>query len=468
VAITLLQMNDIYELTPVSGGREGGLARVATIRKELLAENRNTITVLAGDLFSPSALGTARVGGERLAGKQIVAAMNALGLDFITFGNHEFDIPEKSFLDRLGESRFTWISSNVFDRKNLSFPGVRENKVVEIRDPRGGSVRLGFFGLTIDSNKAGYVTYRNYLETARAQVAALRDGVDILVALTHLSVDQDIALATAVPGIDLILGGHEHENMQFWRGAAYVPIFKADANARTVYIHRLLYDAAYRKLTVRSVLARVTGEIPEDPVTLDVVRHWQELGFAAFRADGFQPEEVVATVPVSLDGLEASVRNGSTTLTRLIADSMLAAVPGAELALYNSGSIRIDDVLPPGPLTQYDVIRILPFGGQVCGADIEGGLLRKVLEQGMANRGQGGFLQTSGVRRDEEGWRVNGEPLADGRAYRVAINDFLVSGKEQGLEFLSVSTPGLQAMCQENRDIRFVFRDHLRKLYGGR
>lgn len=109
VAITILQMNDIYELTPVSGGREGGLARVATIRKDLLAENPHTMTVLAGDLLSPSALGTARVDGERLAGKQIVAAMNVLGLDYITFGNHEFDVRESGFLERLEKSRFTWI-----------------------------------------------------------------------------------------------------------------------------------------------------------------------------------------------------------------------------------------------------------------------------------------------------------------------------------------------------------------------
>ena len=250
VAITILQMNDIYELTPVSGGKEGGLARVATIRKELLAENPNTLTMLAGDLFSPSALGTANVDGERLAGKQIVAVMNTLGLDYITFGNHEFDIPEKSFLDRLGESRFTWISGNVLDHRHMGFPGVLEYKVTEIRGTNGGTVRLGILGLCIDSNKAEYVTYKDVLEVARAQVAALRGRVDILVALTHLSVEQDIALAQSVPGIDLILGGHEHENMQLWRGAAYVPIFKADANARTVYIHRLSYDTAIRKLSL--------------------------------------------------------------------------------------------------------------------------------------------------------------------------------------------------------------------------
>jgi 5'-nucleotidase len=164
---------------------------VATIRKELLAENPNTLTMLAGDLFSPSALGTANVGGERLAGKQIVAVMNALGLDYITFGNHEFDIPEKSFFDRLGESRFLWISGNVLDKRHMRFPGVMEYKMMEIRGTNGGTVRLGILGLTIDSNKAEYVTYKDVLEVARAQVAALRGRVDILVALTHLSVERE-------------------------------------------------------------------------------------------------------------------------------------------------------------------------------------------------------------------------------------------------------------------------------------
>lgn len=216
---------------------------------------------------------------------------------------------------------------------------------------------------------------------------------------------------------------------------------------------------------MKSSLRRVTGEVPEDPATLVAVQMWQEIGFAAFRKQGFQPEQAVATIPVPLDGLEASVRNRSTTLTRLIAEAMLAAVPDAELAFYNSGSIRIDDLLPPGPLTQYDVIRILPFGGRICRAEIEEGLLRKVLDQGMANRGQGGFLQTAGVTRSEAGWEVNGKPLDEARTYRVSLNDFLLTGREQNLGFFSDKTPGVRATCGENSDIRFVFRDHLQRVY---
>ncbi len=61
---TILHMNDVYELIPLSGGKKGGLARVATIRKLLREENSNTITVMAGDIVSPSALGMKKMDFE--------------------------------------------------------------------------------------------------------------------------------------------------------------------------------------------------------------------------------------------------------------------------------------------------------------------------------------------------------------------------------------------------------------------
>ena len=96
---TLLQMNDVYELLPLDQGRKGGLARVATIRQLLRAENPHTYTILAGDLLSPSAIGVAKVNGTALSGRQMVLTMNALGLYIITFGNHEFDLTENELLE---------------------------------------------------------------------------------------------------------------------------------------------------------------------------------------------------------------------------------------------------------------------------------------------------------------------------------------------------------------------------------
>ena len=352
------------------------------------------------------------------------------------------------------------------DRDLKPFPGVVASRVLTLRDDRGRELRLGLFGLTVNSNQKDYVRYIDPFEAAATQVANLRGKVDVLVALTHLPAAEDIILAGSVPGIDLILGGHEHENLQLWRGPGFVPIFKADANARTVYVHHVSFDPKTRKVTVRSELLRVTDQIKEDPETAALVAHWQEMGFKAFRSEGFAPEQVVAQMPFFLDGLESSVRNRATSLTQLIGEAYLEAVPGAELSVYNSGSVRVDDILPPGPLTQYDLIRVLPFGGQVCEATVRGDVLRRLLDQGLANRGKGGYLQGVGVLRDEQGgWRVNNAPLDSKRKYKVATNDFLLSGREENLGFFTKENPGVTAVCQMKSDIRLVLKAYLARCY---
>ena len=296
VRITILQMNDVYEIDPVNGGSEGGLARVASLRDQLLREHPDTITVLAGDLLSPSALGTAPYNDGRLAGKQIVAVMNVLGLDYITFGNHEFDLKKDAFYARLRESQFQWISSNCFDKDGTPFPGVAESKIIDVH-----GIKIGIFAVTIAKNQADYVTYKDPFAAAAEKIAELRPKVDILIGLTHLNAEDDIKLAARFPQIDLILGGHEHENMQFRRGKNYTPICKADANARTVYIHDLWYDRnAAHRLTVTSKLARITDALPDQKQTAKVIEKWREIGYAGFRKTGFTPDNVVEHAKIVL------------------------------------------------------------------------------------------------------------------------------------------------------------------------
>jgi 5'-nucleotidase len=454
VKITLLHINDLYEITPVAGGAQGGLARVATLRKQLLEQNPNTFMILAGDVLSPSALGTATVDGQRLAGKQMVAVLNEIGLNYCTFGNHEFDLKEPQFLQRLSESRFTWFSSNVFDASGKSFPGVAEHAVFTATNGSQQNTRIGLFGVTLDSNPQPYVTYADPIAAARQQVSVLKDQTDILIAVTHLAIEQDIKLAEAVPEIDLILGGHEHENVQVWRGASrrfgMTPIFKADANTRTVYVHDLVYNTATGQLQINSRLQPITNAIPEDSAAAKVVQKWVDAAFAGFRSAGFEPAKVVANVSVPLDGLESTVRHHSTALTELIAQSMLHAAPGAELAFFNGGSIRIDDVLPPGNVTEYDIIRILPFGGMIVSVEMKGSLLGRVLDQGVKNKGSGGFLHAANVTHsaDQTSWLFNGKALEMDRYYRAATSDFLLTGLEKGLDFLKRDNPDLRNVSE--------------------
>ncbi|WP_256871841.1 bifunctional UDP-sugar hydrolase/5'-nucleotidase [Nostoc sp. TCL26-01] len=464
VKINLLQLNDIYEITPVEGGTRGGLARVATIRQQLSKANPRTYTILAGDFFSPSALGTAKINGIPLAGQQMVSVMNALGLNYATFGNHEFDLPENLFYQRLQESRFRWVSSNVSDSQGQPFKSVPRNIIFNVKGDRGTVVKIGLIGVTLDSNKPKYVSYTDPITTVQQQVQALQGKVDIIVAISHLTIADDHRLAETVPEIDIILGGHEHENIQQWRGRDFTPIFKADANARTVYVHQLSYDTTKRQLQINSRLIPVTDKIPEEPKTATIVKEWLERGYQAFRANGFEPNQEITKISFSLDGLESSVRNKSTKLTDLIATAMLEEVPEADLAVFNGGSIRVDDVIPPGPITQYDVIRILPFGGKVVAVEINGALLKRVLDQGQVNRGSGGYLQTAKVSLEANSgnWLINNQPLDPQKTYKVATSDFLVSGKEKGLDFLNLQQSGIKLIA-EKRDIRFAVIDELKK-----
>lgn len=462
----LIQMNDVYEVTPVSGGTQGGLARVATLRKQLLAENPHTYTILSGDMVNPSALGTAKVDGERLAGKQVVAVMNVLGLDYATFGNHEFDLNEEQFLQRLDESEFTWFASNAFAADGQPFPNVPDHVIFTVDNGQNAPLQVGMFGLMIDKNQPDYVSYTDVMEATQAQIDALAGQVDVLIAVTHLQLPEDRVLAQTFPEIDLIVGGHEHENSLELRGQDFTPIAKADANARSVWVHRVSVDQETGEVSVVSNLKLINASLPDDPEVAAEIDSWLEKAFAGFKEQGFEPEKIVTQVTEALDGTEASVRNRSTRLTDLIAQGMQNAAPDAQLAIFNGGSIRIDDTIPPGSLTEYDVIRVLPFGGTVLAVEFQGELLQKVLDQGQANQGTGGYLQTTGVERsDEGGWLIGGEALDATGTYVVAINDFLLTGFEIGLDYLTLENPGLSVQA-ELVDIRNALIDELQLTYG--
>lgn len=461
LVVTFVHLNDIYEIVPVEGGKAGGLARVATVVKRLKAEGGPVLVTLGGDYLSPSALGTAVVDGERLAGRQMVDVLNATGLDFATLGNHEFDVSEKRFRAHVTEAKFRIVSTNVTDAAGAPFPGVATSAIVPVT-VGGRTVRIGLVSATIDSTEKNWVRYRDGIVAAKAEVEKLRGKVDAIVALTHLSLEQDAEFADAVPGVDLVLGGHEHENWLLYRGARFVPIVKADANVRSLAIVTLTFGAPGTRPSVASRLMVVDDTIAADPAVTAVVDSWLARGFAGFRREGFQPEAVVATLAEPLDGRESTVRNRPGRLTDLITASMAREAAPVDVALFNGGSVRIDDVIPPGPITEYDVIRILPFGGKVVRVSMDGALLVRVLETGVNNQGTGGYLQVRGASFEQGRWQVRGAPIDPARRYAVALNDFLLSGGEVNLGFLTRSNPQVHDIV-EGRDVRLALIDELKR-----
>jgi 5'-nucleotidase len=239
-------------------------------------------------------------------------------------------------------------------------------------------------------------------------------------------------------------------------------VLKGDANVRSVQVVTITPPSSGRRAEVVSRLVLVGEGMREDSAVSRVVTQWVDSGYAGFERDGFRPRELVATTPMPLDGREATVRTTRSALTDLIAAAMRREVPDAELSIYNAGSIRIDDVVPPGPITQYDVIRMLPFGGKIVDVRMRGDLLGRVLAAGDANAGRGGYLQRNGVEGSAAaGWSVAGAPLDPTRTYRVAVSDYLLTGNEVGIEFLKRDAPGLQVVG-ERRDIRQAVIEEMR------
>lgn len=453
-ALTILHFNDVYEIGPVEGGRTGGLARVATVLKDLRRVNSPVMVTLGGDYLSPSSLGLSRVDGEPIAGRQMVDVLNVLGLDWATLGNHEFDLPEAAFRARLTQGRFPIVTSNITDAAGTPFANTREFAVVSVR-AGGRDFAVGLIGLTMQSDPKPWAKYGPVVESAKAAIAKIHatGPVDAIIALTHLPMSEDQALVTAVPDIDLLLGGHEHENWLLHRGSHLTPIVKADANVRTVAVVTMTFpEDARPAVSVR--FQPITDAIAADATVDAEVQRWTKTAFDAYRKDGFQPDRAVATVPYRLDGRQFAVRNMNGNLKQLILQA-LEREAKTDVVIMNGGSIRIDDELPAGPVTEYDVIRVLPFGGTVTRMSMAGSLLAKVLEAGERNIGSGGFLSALGASKTADKWLVRGKPLNPSTRYTVGMPEFLLTGREVNLEFLTRQHP-LISQVEDLRDIRQV------------
>jgi 5'-nucleotidase len=452
IDITIVQINDVYEIAPLDGGKAGGMARVATVKKVQQSKNANTIMVMAGDFLSPSVYNSLKFEGNRIRGKQMVDAMNTAGVDIAVFGNHEFDIPEADLQSRINESTFQWVSSNTFQKKGnyilpfentsghglVAFP---ETYIRTFTDKDGTTARIGFIGLTLPFNKAAYVSYTDVFEAAQKYYDQLKSSCDAVIAITHQAMDDDIKLARQIPGLALIIGGHEHERHYAKIGNVYIT--KADANAKSAYIINLKLNKKNKALKVKANILDINEKIAFDAATDVVVKKWTGIANKSYASLGFDATKVVMETGEPLDGREAYIRTQQTNFTKLIVASMEKASPTADAAIINSGSIRVDDILQM-PVTQYDVIRSLPFGGSIMEVDMKGSLLIKILNAGKKNAGSGGFLQySSALSNDNNNWAIKNVPVDANKIYKVAITDFLMTGGEANLDFLTKDNPDM-------------------------
>ena len=426
--ITLLHVNDVYQIGPVDKGRNGGLARVATIRDQVRASSPDTLLLLGGDTLSPS------VASNTFKGEQMIAAWNALGLDLAVPGNHEFDFGPEVFRQRIAESKFPWLADNMSDRATgRPFDGTRRTLIRQF-----GRTKVGFLGVvTADTPKTSKpgpgVRFVDPVAAAKRAAARLRaQGATIVVALTHLAMAEDLRLARS-GAVDVILGGHDHALMQSLAG--HTPIFKAGSDARLVArIDLVVDDRTHRLKNIDWWLLPVTADVPEQPAVAKVVAGYESQLAVLL-------DKPVGETTVALDARQETSRSRETNLGDWLAD-IYRTRTGADAALVNGGSIRSNTTYGPGQLSKRDILSILPFENPIVKLEVPGKVLRQALEHGLAEIDQsnesGRFPQVSGIRyrydtRRPVGSRlidvqVAGAPLDDARHYALAVNSYLAGG----------------------------------------
>lgn len=432
VTLTFLHFNDVYRHGPARG--YGGLAEMATLIAEERAQAPGPVfQTFGGDVLSPS------IASSVTHGAHMIELLDAMGTDLAVAGNHEFDFGSDNAAARMGESRFPWLGANVLGADGQPFGTLQATLM---RDAAG--LRVGFAGvLTRDTARlcphADGVTFTDEAAALREGAAALRrDGADIVVAMTHQDLEADLRMAQTVPGIDLILGGHDHEPTEM-QNAPGVPVLKSASDARWLAVAILRVTrpdpAAGTPARVRSVAWKLVPNVDVAP----------DPGIAAVVAAIDRRTEGVLAQPLArldapLDSRTATVRTGEAALGNLVADALRGYFK-ADIGLVNGGGLRGDRLYPAGHvLSRRDLIGEMPFGNVVEELEVSGAVLLQLLEYGVSGvaEGAGRFPQVSGLTFSYDPAAAHGSQLGPvlvggarvepGRAYRLATTDYLAAG----------------------------------------
>ena len=428
IRVTLLQVNDVYQISPVDKGKNGGLARLATLRKNIQAESPNTLFLLAGDTLSPS------VASNIFKGEQMIAGWNAAGLDYAVLGNHEFDFGDEILLARMKASKFPWLAANVINRKNGKPFGGMQPYI--IRSFAG--VKVGIFGILTpetakNSSPGKDVRFLDPNKTAARIVQQLRArGATVIIAITHLTMPEDKRLARAAK-IDVIIGGHEHSVLQSQSGCT--PIFKIGSDARLLGRIDLNISKVTRRIeSIDYSPIPVTDAVPDEPATAAIIGEYE-------KKLSVELDKPVGNTTVELDARQITSRSRETNLGSFITDAFRQAT-NADVAIMNGGSIRSNATYGPGALTKRDVLSILPFENTVVKAEVTGAQLRAALEHSVAKiveeSESGRFLQVSGLQFSYDGRKppgsrvvqvtINGQALELKKNYTLASGTYLLEG----------------------------------------
>jgi len=458
-SLVVLHTNDIHShVLPFHRSEDvlvgGSAARASRIERER-ARNPDLLLLDAGDVIQ----GTPAYNLFR--GVPDTRVMSAMRYDAVALGNHDLDDGPAAWIHLRQYATYPVLSANIFAAADSGWArDLTETPPAEVRSNSqwiGGQrvsekaplrflarpyvilpwhgAKVAILGLTtgrlvnivrISANRG--VAVSDPIAAARYYVPRLREQADIVIALTHLGVEDDKELARRVPGIDLIVGGHSHTRLETveYSGTGTapklpgVPIVQTGAWGDRIGRSVLRFEGG-RPADFSYELLRVRPADGEDPAIAEMLRPVADSVSVAMGA----------TVYVSKGRVPQPRREDVETAIGNFAADVLRESAGADIGIMNTGGIRAP--IPHGPVTVADVYSTFPFDNTIVVVPMRGHDLRRLLDFAARRLGKGDFAQVSGVRFAISGdyaedIRVNGRPLESDRIYRVATIDFLYEG----------------------------------------
>ena len=403
---TILHTNDLHsdfigmapsrDYTPFTLNDDktrGGFARLARLiakRKEVRKSQGPVLVLDAGDYSMGTAFGAA----SRETGAELQLLFQ-MGYDATTFGNHDFDLGPDGLGKSIGvavkagrvpavvasNTDFSKDDPTLADLQHLAKDGVIRRYVVIER----GGIRFGIFGVlgkeaAFYTDGAGAVTFSDAIETAKEMVTALRETekVDVVICLSHGGVEKgkdgrftdgdDVHLAKAVPGIDVVIGGHSHTALQeaiIVNGRT--PVVQAGKYGE--YLGELAITLDGGKLTVESYrLYPIDDTIAGDRAIDDEIdKLKQTVTEVVFASRGYSIDQPLAVAPRDLPNTFTDIA-ASTILANLCTDAFRNATK-ADIGFTANGLMRAGLIRGKSDVqTVYDVFAVAPLGAGVLDA----------------------------------------------------------------------------------------------------
>ena len=388
-------------------------AKVAALKADYEARGADVYLVDAGDFSQGSVYVSLNKGADA------ITMLNAVGYDFVTLGNHEFDYGAQQLADNLKKAKFGVLCSDVLDADGNSVANAAITSEVE-----ESGLKIGFFGLATPETKTKanpalikgltFLSGEALYKCAQEDIDWLKgQNVDVIICLTHLGVDKESQPNTSydlyknTTGIDFIIDGHSHTVMT--KGPNGEPIQSTGTALANVGV--IIIDNATKKIEENKLVPIWHTEKKDDkPVT--VYDYTKEDAAVAAAAKAIMDPidaaygEVFAKSAVDLNGAKApGNRTEETNMGDLITDAMMWAIktnaPSVDMtnavAITNGGGIRA--AIKKGDITKKDINTVLPFGNTLAVVYVKGSELLEALEASTycTPESVGGFPQFAGM-----------------------------------------------------------------------